>query len=407
MVAKASSPLKIVDIGGADVNGSYADLFGKPDFDYLAVDLEPGPGVGVVLDDPYALPFPDDAFDLVISGQMLEHCEMFWLSFAEMMRVTKSDGYLFLIAPSSGPIHRHPVDCYRFYPDAYRALAKYADCHLVDLWRDRRGPWNDLVGIFSKTKQKAKRPKTSDDSAAKAINNRFVGSRPPPELSAAQGESRYLDVLAMLHKELEPQSYLEIGVREGKSLALADCEAVGVDPDPDVTATLSEKAEIVRQTSDDFFGWKEHPILEAQPDLVFIDGMHLFENVLRDFMHVEEIAGPHTLVVIDDVLPNLAEQATRERNTGAWAGDVWKIYDCLKRFRPDLQLTLVNSWPTGLLVVGRLKPKNRMLWQKYNPIVGQYVHNDRPPPETVLNRTGAISPNGEEFLTILRSHKRA
>ena len=84
-----------------------------------------GPGVDIVLDDPYRLPFGDGEVDVVVSGQMLEHCEFFWLSFGEMLRILKPDGYLFLIVPSAGPIHNYPVDCYRFYPDAMKALAKY------------------------------------------------------------------------------------------------------------------------------------------------------------------------------------------------------------------------------------------------------------------------------------------
>ena len=56
---------------------------------------------------------------------MLEHCEFFWRAFEEVIRVVKDDGFVFLIAPSAGPEHRYPVDCYRFYADAYHALAKY------------------------------------------------------------------------------------------------------------------------------------------------------------------------------------------------------------------------------------------------------------------------------------------
>ncbi len=64
------------------------------------------------------------------------------------MRVLRPDGLIFLIAPSAGPIHRYPVDCYRFYPDAFSALAKHAGGVLVESWLDERGPWRDLVGVF-------------------------------------------------------------------------------------------------------------------------------------------------------------------------------------------------------------------------------------------------------------------
>jgi SAM-dependent methyltransferase len=143
--------LLVLDIGGANINGSYADIFSQDKFIYLAADISPSEGVDIVLDDPYKLPLKNDSVDIVISGQAFEHVEFFWLLFEEMVRVLKSDGWLFLIAPSAGPVHRYPVDCYRFYPDAYHALAKYTGIRLMSVFHDQREPWQDLVGVFSKT----------------------------------------------------------------------------------------------------------------------------------------------------------------------------------------------------------------------------------------------------------------
>ena len=64
--------------------------------------------------------------------------------------MVKPDGFIILIVPSAAPIHRYPVDCYRFYPDAFVALAKYTGIKVVDIWLDERDPWKDLVGVFSK-----------------------------------------------------------------------------------------------------------------------------------------------------------------------------------------------------------------------------------------------------------------
>jgi len=142
------SAVRVLDVGGADLNGSYRPLFSDRPYEYVSADMEPGPGVDLVLQAPYELPYEDSEIDVVISGQMLEHCEFFWLAFQEMVRVVKPNGFIFLIAPSGGPIHRFPVDCYRFLPDAYEALAKYTNCRLIDVWQDKRRPWHDLVGVF-------------------------------------------------------------------------------------------------------------------------------------------------------------------------------------------------------------------------------------------------------------------
>ena len=144
--------INVVDVGaccfGELSKSSYRSVFTDSKFSYLGIDIAPGPGVDLVLNNPYEITLQDGYADLVISGQMFEHCEFFWLAFKEMVRILKRDGLLFLIAPSTGSIHRYPVDCYRFYPDGYRALAKWAHCDCVEVWLDRESVWGDLVGTF-------------------------------------------------------------------------------------------------------------------------------------------------------------------------------------------------------------------------------------------------------------------
>lgn len=379
----------VVDVGGADVNGGYRQLFTHPRYSYITVDLEPGEAVDVVLDDPYKLPFEDASVDTVLSGQMLEHCEFFWLSFAEMMRVLKPGGFLFLIAPSAGPIHQYPVDCYRYYPDAYRALAKYADCHLVELWHDERGPWRDLVGVFSPEPKELSKY-VGHTLTAPVPTDVPAGS---PEEEATAGSAPYLDLLRTIHAELQPREYLEVGVRRGASLSLASCPATGVDPEPELdSVALPASTQVVEVPSDEYFRAVLDGPATPRPDLAFIDGMHLFEYALRDFMHVERLASPGALVVIDDIFPSHPAQAARERRTKVWTGDVWKLADCLGQVRPDLVLIPVDTQPTGLLLIAGLNPKNRALWERYNPLVRQY-RADADPPADRLARTGALAPD--------------
>ena len=387
----------VLDVGGANVNGGYRDVFADGRFRYLGVDLAPGEGIDIVLEDPNRLPLPDGSVDVVVCGQMLEHCEFFWLMFAEMMRVLRPDGYLFLIAPSAGPIHRYPVDCYRFYPDAYRALAKHAGVHLVECWLDERGPWRDLVGVFARQPQPARvaAPERPGPAAYDPVRS------PPgtPEEETVRGARPYLEVLDQLHAMLAPRFYLEVGVRHGRSLALARGAALGVDPAPELTVALPESTRVVTAASDDFFAGPDAELAQA-PDLAFIDGMHLFEYALRDFMHIERLAGPGTAVVIDDISPSHPAQAARTRRTRVWTGDVWKLQACLAEHRPDLFVLLLDTAPTGLLLVAGLDPANRVLWDRYNPIVRKYAA-DADPPSEVMARRDAVAPAGPRLERVL------
>jgi SAM-dependent methyltransferase len=150
-------PLSVVDIGSYDVNGSYRTLFSIPDVLYRGIDLEAGPGVDIVLNSPYHFPIPTQSVDLIVSGQAFEHIEFFWRTWLEMYRILRPGGMIFLIAPSRGSEHRFPQDCWRFYPDGYRALAKYAPFELVEVTTDWQphpdagsSEWGDTVGVFKK-----------------------------------------------------------------------------------------------------------------------------------------------------------------------------------------------------------------------------------------------------------------
>jgi len=204
--------------------------------------------------------------------------------------------------------------------------------------------------------------------------------------------------------------YLEIGVRHGHSLELARGPAIGVDPAPDIQVTpLKPTTRVVAMSSDDFFEAMSGHALPLAPDLVFIDGMHLFEYALRDFMNIEQLATPGTVVVIDDVYPSHPAQAERNRRTRVWTGDIWKLPRCLAEVRPDLFLLPLDTAPTGLLLVVGLDSANRVLWDRYSPIVRQYTAAMAPPLE-VLSRRDAMAPKDQrvaKVLAVLRQSRGA
>jgi hypothetical protein len=200
------------------------------------------------------------------------------------------------------------------------------------------------------------------------------------------------EFLAELHALLQPRGYLEIGVQHGYSLRLAGCPAVGVDPNPLISVPVGPNTTIKATTSDAYFAAAKPDHLPFPAlDLAFIDGMHLYEYALRDFIGVERLAHSGTVVVFDDVLPRNQHEAARQQCPGDWTGDVWRVEPVLQAWRPDLRVTLVDTQPTGVLVVYNLDPGSGVLAAEYDEIVQHWPLEDAPVPAHVLHRSAAVT----------------
>lgn len=158
--ARRNEPLVIVDIGSADLNGSYRPLFAHPSWRYIGVDLVPGENVDLVLSDPYRWhELGSGSVDVVVCGQTFEHTEFFWETMLEIARILKPRGLCCIIAPSSGPEHRFPRDCWRIFADGFSAVARYAGLEVLQVqtqWEDlpdydsESNKWHDSVLIARK-----------------------------------------------------------------------------------------------------------------------------------------------------------------------------------------------------------------------------------------------------------------
>lgn len=150
----APTPGSVLDVGAYDVNGTYRDMCEAHGLAYHGLDLSNGPNVDIVAESPYRWPVDTDAYDLVISGQCLEHVEMPWLWLLELKRVCKPLGMIIVISPGLGwHIHRHPVDCWRILPDGMRALAvdwAGLDMVAIGICGSEKKPRGDCFGIFRK-----------------------------------------------------------------------------------------------------------------------------------------------------------------------------------------------------------------------------------------------------------------
>lgn len=112
----------------------------------------------------------------------------------------------------------------------------------------------------------------------------------------------YEKILEFFHNQKTPKTYLEIGVNDGRSIMLAHkkTKTIGVDPTDSLTYLLNKNTKMFFMTSDDFF--KKYDVIKLfngeKIDLSFIDGMHLFEYALRDFINIEKHCHKNSTIVM-------------------------------------------------------------------------------------------------------------
>ena len=159
------------------------------------------------------------------------------------------------------------------------------------------------------------------------------------------------------------------------SLAMPPTLAIGVDPQPKLTCALKTETHIFVETSDAFFERRGLDLLLAGRPLSigFIDGLHLYEQALRDFINLERYCGRQSVILLHDTVPLDEATQSRETNTKFHTGDVWRVVLCLKHYRPNLDVfTIAAPW-TGLTVVTGLNSASRILADCYEEAVARFI----------------------------------
>jgi SAM-dependent methyltransferase len=147
----ATSTLNVLDVGSFRVgkDPTYKELMPVA-WKYTGLDIEKGDNVDVVAISPTRFGFERDTFDLVISGQTLEHVEFPELWVAEIFKVLKAGGRAIIIAPSAGKIHYRP-DYRRILPDGMESLFKRNGFINVVVTLSTSGRWQDCLGTGIQT----------------------------------------------------------------------------------------------------------------------------------------------------------------------------------------------------------------------------------------------------------------
>jgi SAM-dependent methyltransferase len=156
----------VVDIGGRAESTQFLPfrrLFEDKGMKYICVDLDDYPSVDVVIKPGDKLPFDTGSVDIVVSSSCFEHDPCFWMTFRELSRILKPNGYVYVNAPTNGPYHKYPGDNWRFYSDAGQALAywssyklsEYDSYHMkvVETFHivPKNDVWMDFVCVWQRT----------------------------------------------------------------------------------------------------------------------------------------------------------------------------------------------------------------------------------------------------------------
>ncbi|MCE5214163.1 MAG: class I SAM-dependent methyltransferase [Methanobacterium sp.] len=140
---------KVIEIGSYDVNGSIRSIIESLNpAEYMGVDLEEGPGVDrVCCAEEIINCFHEEAFDVVISTEMIEHVKDWRKVISNIKKICKPGGIILLTTRSYGfPFHPSPTDFWRFEYEDMESI--FSDCEILVLEKDREFP-----GVFIKVRK--------------------------------------------------------------------------------------------------------------------------------------------------------------------------------------------------------------------------------------------------------------
>jgi len=86
-----------------------------------------------VASDLYKYAIEDNAYDVILSGQVIEHVAAPWTWLTELKRIVKPGGHIVIISPTSWPYHEAPIDCWRIYPEGMKELARLVGLNIVSM----------------------------------------------------------------------------------------------------------------------------------------------------------------------------------------------------------------------------------------------------------------------------------
>jgi len=179
------------------------------------------------------------------------------------------------------------------------------------------------------------------------------------------------EIINRLIKKYNYKKYLEIGVAFGGNFKSIDIEFKEcVDPSPDDNFKVT-----YQMTSDEFFE-KIAPTLNYKYDIIFIDGLHEFQQVDKDLQNSLQYLNENGTIVLHDCCPREEiVQRVPQVSTNYWTGDVWKTALKCRMEDNDLRLLVVDT-DLGVGVVRKGYQQKYVPDEKFENDIYSYAHLD-------------------------------
>jgi len=237
-----------------------------------------------------------------------------------------------------------------------------------------------------------------------------------------------VSLIQIVIKKIEAKVYLEIGVFKGYSFLKTICKnKIGIDPCFKIkkikkiysyfTNITNINNKYFTMTSDVFFINYKNTLISSPPEVIFIDGLHTFEQTLQDCYNSLNYLAEGGVIILHDCNPPSESSATpalsileaeqiwkSQYNSGwtdEWCGDSWKTIPYLINNNPELNVSVLNA-DFGLGLVSKKKNVAQKFYQfpddiqEYKGLQYSYLKTDK---QIILNLRGV-----EELEAIIDIH---
>jgi SAM-dependent methyltransferase len=308
----------VLCLGARD--GTEVQAFLDKGFFAVGMDLLPKSEHFVLKGDFQKIPYPNNCLDIVFTNS-IDHTSDIDKFLSEIQRVLKPMG--------------------AFIADFGPAISTYHDRFASCRWKN-----------FEDIKEYIREKGYAVECVQSFIDGYFVNS----VCFRSLGGVNRSDIINAFIEKYNYKSYLEIGSNLNETFDVINCKSkVSVDP---------EYKPMFKMTSDEYFAQTNGETF----DIIFIDGLHAAEQVLKDVNNALKHLNPEGRIIMHDCNPRREflqyDEKHKEDEDKTWCGDVWKAFAQIRMTRDDLSAYVINR-DYG---VGVLKKDGQTIWKEHIPM---------------------------------------